>query len=159
MSKSLVVYYSYSSTTKKVAEQLARIIKGDIRNLIPQKPYSFNYNTAAKETRNEIQRGYCPPLLAGDEAVDLYDYIFIGTPNWFKSFAPPVLSFLRNVDLKNKIIVPFCTHGGGGMGQIEEQMLKECPQSEFLEGLAVMPEFGEKDMIAWLNKIGVMDKL
>ncbi len=52
MSKALVVYYSYSSTTKSLAEDIAIITDGDIRELIPEKPYSFTYNGATKEARS-----------------------------------------------------------------------------------------------------------
>lgn len=109
----LVVYYSYSGITRRLAEDIALITDGNLRELKPQKPYSFSYNTAVKEAREEIEKGYCPPLLQGAEAIENTDVIFIGSPNWLKTFAPPVLSFLRAVDLSGKTIIPFCTHGGG----------------------------------------------
>lgn len=91
MSKALIVYYSHSNTTRRLTEDIAIITDGEIRELIPEKPYSFTKNGATKEVRNEVERGYCPKLLSGYESVTHYEYIFIGTPNWFKSFAPPEL--------------------------------------------------------------------
>lgn len=64
-------------------------------------------------------RGFCPKLISGNELTNDYRIIFIGTPNWFKTFAPPVMSFLKQHDFTGKIVIPFCTHGGGGFGQIE----------------------------------------
>lgn len=93
MSKILVVFYSFSNTTRMLAEEISKQTGGDIRELVPEKSYAFNYNTAAKEVRNEIENGYCPKLLYGEEPVKSCDHIFLGTPNWFKSFAPPILSF------------------------------------------------------------------
>ena len=118
----LVVYYSYSGITRRLAEDIALITDGNLRELKPQKPYSFSYNTAVKEAREEIEKGYCPPLLQGAEAIENTDVIFIGSPNWLKTFAPPVLSFLRAVDLSGKTIIPFCTHGGGGFGRMIEEI-------------------------------------
>lgn len=155
MNKILVVFYSFSNGTKRLAEEIAKQTGGDIRELIPEKPYVFNYNTATKEVRNEVERGYCPELLSGKESVDSYDYIFLGTPNWFKTFAPPILSFLRNVDLKGKTIIPFCTHGGGGFGQIEINIAKECPKSTILPGFAAMSNFDENQVADWIRKIEV----
>ncbi|AFQ43791.1 flavodoxin [Desulfosporosinus meridiei] len=155
MYKPVVIYYSYSNTTKSLAEDIAIITDGDIRELIPEKPYSFTYNGATKEVRNEIERGYCPKLLSGNEPVKNYEYIFIGTPNWFKSFAPPILSFLRSADLKGKTIIPFCTHGGGGFGQIEINISKECPNSKLLPGFAATSDFDDKQVQDWINSIGV----
>lgn len=159
MSKILVVYYSYSNTTKDLAEDIAIITDGDIRELIPEKPYSFTYNGATKEARNEIERGYCPKLLSGNEPVNGYESIFIGTPNWFKSFAPPVLSFLRSVDLKEKTIIPFCTHGGGGFGNIEINISKECPGSKLLPGFAAAGDFDDKQVQSWIGSLGILDKV
>lgn len=155
MSKVLVVYYSFSNTTRMLAEEISKQTGGDIRELVSEKTYSFNYNTAAKEIRNEIERGYCPKLLSGLESVDSYEYIFLGTPNWFKSYAPPVLSFLRNVDLKGKTIIPFCTHGGGGFGQIEINIAKECSKSTILPGLAAMSSFDEQQIKDLIEGIGI----
>lgn len=153
MSKILVVYYSYSDTTKSLAEDIAIITDGDIREIIPENPYSFTYNGATKEVRNEIERGYCPKLISGNESIDDYEYIFVGTPNWFKSFAPPILSFLRSVDLYGKKVIPFCTHGGGGFGQIEVNISKECPNSKILSGFQATSNFDDKKVKDWIDKI------
>ena len=133
----LVVYYSYSGITRRLAEDIALITDGNLRELKPQKPYSFSYNTAVKEAREEIEKGYCPPLLQGAEAIENTDVIFIGSPNWLKTFAPPVLSFLRAVDLSGKTIIPFCTHGGGGFGRMIEDYKKECKNSTIKDGIAL----------------------
>ena len=81
----LVVYYSYSGITRRLAEDIALITDGNLRELKPQKPYSFSYNTAVKEAREEIEKGYCPPLLEGAEAIENTDVIFVGSPNWLKT--------------------------------------------------------------------------
>ena len=124
--KPLIVYYSYSGITRRLAEDIALITDGNLRELKPQKSYSFSYNTAVKEARAEIEKGYCPPLLQGAEPIEDTDVIFVGSPNWLKTFAPPVLSFLRSVDLSGKTIIPFCTHGGGGFGRMIEDYKRKC---------------------------------
>ena len=139
--KPLIVYYSYSGITKRLAEDIALITDGKLRELKPEKPYSFSYNTAIKELRQEIDRGYCPPLIEGAESVDDAEVIFIGSPNWIRTFAPPVLSFLRAVDLKGKTIIPFCTHGGGGFGQMIGSYKKECKDSIIKEGIALKGDY------------------
>jgi flavodoxin len=157
MGKSLIVFYSFSKNTRKLAEEIARHTGGDLRELVPEKPYSFDYNTAVKQVRYEIEQEICPKLISGEEAADSYDYIFIGSPNWLKSYAPPVLSFLRHIDLSDKTIIPFCTHGGGGFGKMEQNIIKELPGSKFLPGLAATGAFDPKEISEWLQKIGVLD--
>lgn len=151
MNKILIVYYSLFQNTKKLALEISRQTGGDIRELIPEKNYSFDYNTAAKEVRNQIARGFCPKLISGDEPIDDYKTIFIGTPNWFKTLAPPVMSFIRKYDFEGKTVVPFCTHGGGGFGQIENDIAKECSKSKILSGIESNGIIEAQKVTKWLE--------
>ncbi|MGC7871979.1 flavodoxin [Desulfosporosinus sp. SYSU MS00001] len=154
MNDILIVYYSLFQHTKNLAVEIAKQSGGTIRELIPERNYSFDYNTAAKEVRNEISRGFCPKLISGNESIDGYQTIFIGTPNWFKTLAPPVMSFLRQNDFTGKTVIPFCTHGGGGFCQIENDIAKECLKSAILPGMAVNGTFTSEEVTNWLKMIG-----
>ena len=79
--KILVVYYSYSGITKRLAEDIALITNGDLIEIKIDKPYSFSYNTAVKEVREQIEKKYCPKIILDLENVNDYDTIFIGSPN------------------------------------------------------------------------------
>ena len=147
----LIVYYSYSGITRRLAEDIALITDGDLRELKPQKPYSFSYNTAVKEVREEMEKGYCPTLIQGFEDIENVEVIFIGSPNWLKTFAPPVLSFLRKVDLSGKTIIPFCTHGGGGFGRMIEDYKKECKNSIIKDGIALKGDYSFDELQTWLK--------
>lgn len=153
MKKALVVYYSLFQNTMNLAFEIAAQIDGDIRELVPDNNYSFDYNTAVKEVRNQIERGFCPKLISGNEPIDDYETIFIGTPNWFKTLAPPVMSFIRQHDLAGKTIIPFCTHGGGGFGQIENDIAKECPDSIIVSGIVVNGIADPEEVRKWLDGI------
>ena len=149
--KPLIVYYSYSGITRRLAEDIALITDGNLRELKPQKSYSFSYNTAVKEARAEIEKGYCPPLLQGAEPIEDTDVIFVGSPNWLKTFAPPVLSFLRSVDLSGKTIIPFCTHGGGGFGRMIEDYKRECKNSIIKDGIALRGDYSFDELEKWFE--------
>jgi flavodoxin len=153
MNNTLVVYYSLFENTKNLALEIAKQTGGTIRELIPDKNYSFDYNTAAKEVRNQISRGFCPNLISGNESIKDYQTIFIGTPNWFKTLAPPVMSFLRQHDFTGKTIIPFCTHGGGGFSQIENDIAKECSKAIFLTGIAVNGTIASEEVANWLKQL------
>lgn len=155
MQSILVVFYSHSKTTQSLAEEIALLTDGDLRALIPETPYDFADHAASKQARNEIDRGYCPPLTSGLEPVDGYTHIFVGTPNWFKSCAPPVRTFLRHADLAGKLLVPFCTHGGGGFGNIESCVAAECPNAAILPGFAAAAGFETKQVARWLTDLGL----
>ena len=149
--KLLIAYYSYSGITKRLAEDIALVTDGELRELKPQKPYSFSHNTAVKEARYEIENKHCPPLIEGAEPVGEAEVIFIGSPNWLKSFAPPVLTFLKTVDLSGKILIPFCTHGGGGFGRMMQDYKNECNNSIIKDGLALEGDYSFDELQNWLN--------
>lgn len=154
MNNTLIVYYSLFQNTANLALEIAVQTDGSLRELIPDKNYSFDYNTAVKEVRNQIARGFCPKLISGNEPIDDYETIFIGSPNWFKTLAPPVMSFLTKHDFTGKTIIPFCTHGGGGFGQIENDIARECSKSNILPGIAVNGTASPEEVTSWLKAIG-----
>jgi flavodoxin len=156
--RKLVVYYSYSGATRNLAGEIARQSGAFLRELVPLKPYAFDYHTAVREARSELERGFCPKLTSGDEPAALYDVVFIGSPNWLGRFAPPVLSFLRRVDLAGKTVVPFCTSGGGGFGRMIEDFRRECPGSRLLPGLATAPDFSPDEVAKWLKENGLREE-
>ncbi|MDO4753401.1 MAG: flavodoxin [Bacillota bacterium] len=135
--KAIVVYYSFSGLTRKMAEEIARMTGAEIRELVPEKRYSFDEHAALRELKNEVEDRLCPALAEGLDPVGDADIVFVGSPNWIQTFAPPVRTFLRHCDLRGKILIPFCTHGGGGIGRVVEDMRAECPDSVVREGLAL----------------------
>lgn len=140
MQKTLIAYYSFSGSTQALAQTLWRCAGGDLRALIPEKPYAFDNNTASKQARQQIARGYCPPLRAGQAPIDAYEIVFVGSPNWFATMAPPLYAFLHAHDFSRKTVIPFCTHGGGGFGRMEADVRAACPGASVLPGLAVAGE-------------------
>ncbi|MBE6067204.1 MAG: flavodoxin [Clostridium lundense] len=154
MNNTLIIFYSLFGNTENLALEIVIQTGGALRELIPDKNYSFDYNTACKEVRNQISRGFCSKLISGNESIEDYQAIFIGSPNWLKTLAPPVLSFLRAHDFTGKTVIPFCTHGGGGFGRIENDIARECPKSNILPGIAVNGTVQSEEVTKWLETIG-----
>jgi flavodoxin len=83
--------------------------------------------------------------------------IFIGYPNWWASIPMPVATFLESYDFSGKTVVPFCSHGGGRLGQSVAAIAKLCPKSTILDALSVHYSGGsslKSDITDWLKKIG-----
>lgn len=154
--KTLIVYFTWSGNTRKVAEVIHEIVGGDIVELQPEKPYPESYNTTLEQAKREIRMNYKPPLKSKIDNIKDYDIIFVGSPNWWGTIAPPVASFLSQYDLSNKMVVPFCTHGGGGKQRIIEEIRKLCPNSKILSEFVVYGNGGRdlRDKISkWLKEV------
>ena len=150
MNKTLIVYYSLFQNTANLALEIAIQTGGTIRELIPDKNYSFDYNTAAKEVRNQISRGFCPKLISGSEPIDDYQTIFVGSPNWFKTLAPPVMSFLKQHNFEGKTVIPFSTSGGSGIENSVKILKETYPSINFQDG-KLLNEATQSEVDKWIS--------
>lgn len=151
----LIAYYTHSANTYALATLIERETGGALCELLPEKPYPRDYQTVVEQAKKEITAGFRPALKTIVENIKAYDTIFVGTPNWWNTIAPPLATFLDNYDLSEKTIVPFCTHGGGGSGQIEAAIRKSCPHSMVLPLLSVYGDTAtEAQVKEWLKKLG-----
>ena len=156
MSKNLIVYYSHSGNTGKLAKLVKEATGGTLCELLPEKAYPGDYNTVMEQAKKEIQAGFRPVLKTKVMDPASYDTVFVGTPNWWSTIAPPIATFLENYNLTGKTVVPFCTHGGGGAGNIEGTVKTLCPDSRVVSLLSVYGnEAKASEVEVWLNKIGV----
>ena len=135
--KNLVVYFSHSGNTREVANQIQKNIGGDIFEIQSEVPYSDDYDTVVAQAKKEIENNHNPALKSKVKNIESYDTIFIGSPCWWSTVAPPVKTFLLEYDLSGKTIVPFMTHEGSGLGKSVDDISKMCSKSNVLEGLAV----------------------
>ncbi|MDR2386414.1 MAG: flavodoxin [Deltaproteobacteria bacterium] len=155
--KVLVAYFSWSGNTRGIAQQIQEQTGGDIFEIVPAKAYSSNYNTVLDEALRD-QRAQARPALK-DQVQNLaqYEVIYLGYPNWWASIPMPIATFLESYDFSGKTIIPFCSHGGGRLGQSQAAIAKLSPNSKILEGLSVHYGGGsslKSDITAWLKKIG-----
>lgn len=113
--KPLVVYWSWSEThnTKVVAEMLKEKTGADLAVIEMVTPYPSDFGGAAQAGQRDKAQTKAPAIKDIGVDISKYDPIYVGTPIWFSSYAPPVRSFLQNYDLKGKTVALFCTHGQG----------------------------------------------
>ena len=142
--KSLVLFYSWSGNTRRIAQIIAEKTGADLRELQPETPYSQNYNAVLSQAKQEIQQKQYPALRPIDMDWNAYDVVYLGTPNWWSSIAPPVSSFLHEVMPTDKTIIPFCTHGGGGEGHIAHDMRSYCIGCDVLPLLSIQGDGGKR---------------
>ena len=144
--KVLVAYFSYSGTTKGVAEVLSGEIGADLFEIAPKEGYFSLY----LQSNMEIRGGKRPELSASVDGIEEYDIIFIGYPVWFHATPAPINSFLESYDLTGKLVIPFCTSGGSDIEETMPTFLDSC------EGLAVYGQrriSGSSQIGSWLTEL------
>ena len=136
--KTLVVYYSQTSNTKAVAVTIAmRLGAADLEEIVPVEPYENDFQATVERGKRELDEGILPEIQPLSVNVADYDLIFIGYPVWFGTYAQPVATFLNQVDLTGKKVVPFCTFGSGGLESSIQNLAKAQPNANILQGYGV----------------------
>lgn len=156
MKDSLVVCYSYTGNTYSVAQEISRQTGGPLCELYPKQPYPMIFTKLLEQARKEIESEFCLRLFPLEKNIEEYDMIYVGTPNWCGTIAPPVSSWLKQNNLAGKVVVPFYTHCGGGHGNIEADVSALCPQSVVAKGISVVNDGGgglSEKIATWLNEI------
>ena len=111
--KMLIVFYSWSNgNTKRIAKMLQETTGADMVQIDTVVPYTGSYDDVVQQGQEEVQRGYEPEIKPLDVDIRNYDVIAVGTPTWWYTMVPAVLTFLHHQDWNGKIVVPFQTHGG-----------------------------------------------
>ena len=127
--KSIVVYFSRDgkaavmdkSKTQILAEKVQELSGSDIYKIIPMEPYPQDDMECDKRAKEESQTNAKPAINGAIPDLSAYEVIYLGFPNWYRSFPRIIGTFLDAVDLNGKILKPFCTNeeGGFGIGELE----------------------------------------
>lgn len=128
--KILVAYFSYSGTTRGIANAISEKTGGSLFEITPKDGYSGVY----PKSNREIRRNERPVLADTVENMEEYDIVFVGYPVWWHATPAPVNTFLESYDLAGKLIIPFCTSGGSDIDETMPTFLNSC------DGLAVYGE-------------------
>ena len=126
--KALVAVFSASGVTKRVGEEIARIVGADFFEIVPKEIYTDDdLNWMNKQSRSSVEMNdpSARPEIA-DTVSDMasYDKVIIGFPIWW-GVAPRIIeTFLESYDFSGKKVVPFCTSGGSGVGRSDTALHK-----------------------------------
>lgn len=88
--KVLVLYYSQTSNTKTVAQEIATRLNADIEEITLEEPYDTAFQATIDRCKADREKGILPEIKPLKSNVTDYDWIFIGYPIWFGTYAPPL---------------------------------------------------------------------
>lgn len=153
MKKTLVLYYSLSGHTERIARLIAENSGADTEAIHTVKDYPADYDELVDLGNREVKAGTEPALRPLAKDIAAYDVIYIGTPTWWYTMAPAVKSLLASISFAGKTVKCFQTHEGWP-GHTLADMEKMLSGAETGEGLAVRFNgdtlvTGEKEIAGW----------
>ena len=138
MSKKMVAYFSAGGVTAGAAKKLAEVCGADLYEIRPQTPYtSADLDWMNKKSRSSVEMNdpASRPALADMAAgIEKYDVIFIGFPVWWYTAPAIIRTFLEAYDFGGKVIVPFATSGGSGLGNTAKTLQELVPAAAVKDG-------------------------
>lgn len=169
MSNKLVAFYSRADENyvngmiKKLDIGNTEVAAGIIQELTGAKmfrieqmqAYSRDYNECIAQAQADQKRDARPELKSYPETLEDCDTIYLGFPNYWGTMPMAVFTFLEHFDFSGKIIKPFCTHEGSGMGSSIKDIKNLCSGAKVEEGLAIhggSVKSSKKDIEKWIRQ-------
>lgn len=155
--KPLVVYFSRTGNTRKVAEAIHKKVGGDIIEIETVEAYPEDYHKTTELAKKQQEQRARPAIKTQIPNLDEYGVIFLGYPNWWSSMPMPVFTFIEQGKLDGATIAPFMTHGGGGAGHSVEDLRKAVPHSKVLKPLVISgggAANATADVAKWIEGLG-----
>lgn len=169
MSNKLVAFYSRADenyvngiikeldvgNTEVAAGIIQELTDAKIFKIEQMQPYSRDYNECIAQAQADQKRNARPELKSYLETIEDYDTIYLGFPDYWGTMPMAVFTFLEHYDFSGKIIKPFCTHEGSGMGSSITDIKNLCVGVKVEEGLAIRGgsvKNSKKEIEKWIKQ-------
>lgn len=152
--KNLVVYFSCTGETRKVAEKLGTVLACDIKEIVPVNKYTdedLNWNDSNSRTSLEANDEKIRPEIKEIDGISDYDTIYLGFPIWWYKAPNIIYSFLEKYNLEGKTIIPFATSGGSGIERAEQELRKIFTNIEWKQGKKLSSFVSTSELSSWIN--------
>ena len=159
--KILVVYYSASGTTKRVATAIADATGADLYEITPVEPYTsddLNWtNSSSRISREHDDESLRDIALTEITPTDWdsYDTVLIGYPIWWGIAAWPVDNFVKGNDFTGKTVIPFCTSSSSGLGDSGNLLEEMAGTGDWQEGHRFSSGASDADAADWVASLNL----
>lgn len=159
--KTLVVYYSASGNTRRVAEAIAQAANTDLFEIVPTGVYTnedlnwTNPNSRVSREHDDESLRDVPLTTTEVPDWDSYDTVLLGYPIWWGIAAWPVNNFVKANDFTGKTVIPFATSSSSGMGQSGSLLAEMANGGDWQQGQRFSSGASEADVQAWVNGLGL----
>ncbi len=159
--KTLVVYYSATGNTAKVAEVIVNENDMDVFAIMPEQPYSTE-DLAWTDENSRVSKEHSDPALQDIALLqdtpdnwDSYETVIIGYPIWWGQAAYPVASFVKANDFTGKTVIPFCTSASSDIGDSAQNLADLAKGGEWMGGMRFPADVNSDEVRQWIDDLGL----
>lgn len=158
-SNTLVVYFSRTGNTEKIAEYLIELTDADsyvIEAAVPYTDEDIEYNNAScRANLEQNDKSVRPEIADPISSIDSYDTIFLGYPIWWGQEPRIIDTFLESYNFSDKTIIPFCTSGSSGIGTSEKNISELVTIGTQLEGKRFPAGASKDEVKEWYDTLNL----
>ncbi len=156
----LVVYFSRTGNTEKIAEYLIDLTDADsyvINAAVPYTDEDISYgNSSCRANQEQNDSSVRPEIAEPIESIEQYDTIFLGYPIWWGQEPRIIDTFLESYDFSDKTVIPFCTSHSSGISTSERNIKNLVKIGEQLSGRRFSADCTKNDVSEWLGELGLL---
>lgn len=157
----LIVYFSATGNTEKIAGYIEDITGGTTFELVPQIPYSAA-DLRYGDSGSRVYKEYHDQSLRNVELVnavpdnwETYETVFIGYPIWWGIAAWPVNGFIEANDFTGKAVVTFCTSASSPIGNSDTQLKNMAGAGDWKAGKRFSSSSAKSDVANWIESLNI----
>lgn len=156
--KILVAYFSFTNTTKGIADSMADILGADTYQITPTEAYTSDNNNYYDKNTRAYQEQYGPasarPAINTTLASTDYDIVLLGFPIWYGKVPRVILSFLDAYGFSGKTVIPFCTSGSSGISAAQTELQSTYSSINWKSG-SRLNGYTDDQLKTWLAGLGI----
>lgn len=152
--KALVVYFSATGNTERVARLISTATQADLYKIQPAEAYTsadLDWHNKSSRSSVEMNDAKARPELSGKVA-NWADYatIYLGYPIWWDQAPRVINSFIESYDFTGKVVIPFATSGGSSISHSTQVLQESYPSIRWQEG-KLLNGATQADITNWLK--------
>lgn len=156
-SDTLVIFFSRTGNTEKIAQYLVEITGADsyvIEAAVPYTDADIKYqDDTCRANKEQNDKTVRPEIANPIESIDSYDTIFLGYPIWWGQEPRIIDTFLESYDFSDKTVIPFCTSASSGIATSEKNIADLVPIGNQLEGKRFPASAAKDDVKEWVDTL------
>lgn len=153
----IVVYFSRTGNTEKIAEYLIDLTGADsyvIEAAVPYTDEDIEYNNSScRANQEQNDKTVHPEIAEPISSLDSYDTVFLGYPIWWGQEPRIIDTFLESYDFSEKTVIPFCTSASSGIAASERNISDLVPIGDQLTGKRFSASASKDDVKAWYDTL------
>lgn len=154
----LVVYFSCTQTTEKIADYIVEKTGGIRHRIQPKTPYTeddLKYYTNGRADREQADPTARLEIDGKVEEMETYKTIFIGYPIWHGQAPKIMYTFLESYDFSGKTLIPFCTSHSSGIGSSDTNLHTLAPNAEWKSGKRFAANASKESVNEWIDSMNM----